>query len=87
MAKSINDPKQLLEDMTSNNYHWASEGGPPKLGGKHEIDVFTMLASKVDALFQKVDQLQSTPLMLVPLVVHSGSQVFVKYVESKAQWE
>ena len=54
MAKPINEAKQLLEDMASNSYHWASEWGHPKRGGQHESDAFTILASKVDALFQKV---------------------------------
>ena len=57
MAKPINEAKQLFEEVASNNYHWASERGLPKRGGRHEVDAFTMLASKVDALFQKVDQL------------------------------
>jgi len=30
MAKPINWAKQLLEDMASNNYHWASEQGNPR---------------------------------------------------------
>jgi len=48
MVKPINEAKQLLKDMTSNNYHWVSERGLPKGGGRHEIDAFTILASKVD---------------------------------------
>jgi len=54
MAKPINEAKQLFEDMTSNNYHWGSERSQPKRRERHEIDVFTMLASKVNALFQQV---------------------------------
>jgi len=46
--------------MTSNNYHWGNDRGRPKKRGRYEIDAFTMLASKVDALFQKVDRLQPT---------------------------
>jgi len=30
--------------MAINNYHWASKKGDPKNGGRHEINVFTMLA-------------------------------------------
>jgi len=51
MAKPINEAKKLFEDMASDNYHWGNERGQPKKGGRHEIDTFTMLASKVDALF------------------------------------
>ena len=60
MAKPISEADQLLEDIASNNYHWVSERGLPKQGGRHEVDAFTMLASKVDALFKKIDQLQPT---------------------------
>jgi len=38
MAKPINEAMQLLNDTTSNNYHWASEWGQSKRRGKHEID-------------------------------------------------
>jgi len=55
MAKPINEAKQLFEEMTSNNYHWRSERGQPKRGGRHKIDAFTMLASKVDVRLKKVD--------------------------------
>ena len=60
MAKSINEAKQLFEDMASNKYHWGNEWGQSKKGGRHEINAFTTLASKVDALFQKADDLQPT---------------------------
>ena len=61
MVKLINEAKQLFKGMASKNYHWGSERGQPKRGGSHEIDAFTMLASKVDALIQKIDRLQPTP--------------------------
>jgi len=48
MAKPINETKQLLEGTTSNSYHWVSERQPPKQRARHEVDAFTMLASKVD---------------------------------------
>ena len=60
MAKPINEAKQIFEDLASNNYHWKNERGQPKKEGRHEIDAFAMLTSKVDALFQKVDRLQPT---------------------------
>jgi len=53
MGKPINEAEQLFEDMASNNYHWWSERGQPKRGGRHEIDAFTMLASKFNALFKR----------------------------------
>jgi len=41
--------------MVSNNYCWANEHENPKKGARHEVDAFTMLVSKVDALLKKVD--------------------------------
>jgi len=70
IAKPINEAQQLFEDMVSNNYNWGSERGQPNRRGRHEIDAFTMLANKVDALFQKVDYLQPTPSQ-------SGAQNYV----------
>jgi len=66
MRKSIEVAKALLEEMTSNNYHWSSELATPKrASGVYGVDVVDMLASKVDALAQRFDRL-GTP---------SGSQV------------
>jgi len=53
MSKPITEAKQLFKDMASNNYHWENERGQPKKGGRHGIDAFTMLASKVDAPFSE----------------------------------
>ena len=55
MGKLINEAKTSLEDITSNNYHWASKRRNPKKGRRHDVDAFTMLICKVDALLQKVD--------------------------------
>jgi len=53
MGKSIEAAKTLLEEMTSNNYHWLSERTTPKKSvGRYEVDAVTLLASRVDALAQ-----------------------------------
>jgi len=51
VGKPINDAKALLKDMASNNCHWHSKHGNPRKGGRDKVDVFTMLASIVNALF------------------------------------
>jgi len=57
MGKSIDLTKALLEEMTSNNYHWSSERAIPKQGSsKYDVDDMTLLASRVDALAQKLDK-------------------------------
>jgi len=50
MGKLVTKARQLLEDMTLNNYHWASEKGYSKKVGRHKINAFTMPANKDDAL-------------------------------------
>jgi len=61
MGKSIEAAMALLEEMASNNYHWASERATPKRGGgRHEVDVVALLASRVDALTQRLDKV-ATP--------------------------
>ena len=51
IGKSIETARALFEEMSSNNYHWSSERVTPKRsGGRYEVDVVTLLASRVDAL-------------------------------------
>jgi len=51
MGKSIEATKALLEEMTFNNYHWASDRATPqRSGGKCAVDAVTLLANRVDAL-------------------------------------
>ena len=58
MGKSIEVAKALLEDMAANNYHWSNErASQRKSGGKYDVDVVDMLASKVDALAQRFNRL------------------------------
>ena len=57
MGNPINEARALLKKMALNNYNWASEYGNPRKRGRHEVNAFTMLTSKVDDIFQKVDRL------------------------------
>jgi len=79
MAKPIDKANQLFEDVASNNYHRGSERGQPKRGGRHEMNVFIMLASKVDVLFLKVDRLQPTPQGSALSGVHCKVNVYEIY--------
>ena len=61
MGKSIEVAKALLEEMASNNYHWSSERATPKRGsGRHEVDAVTLLASRVDALAQRLEKVATS---------------------------
>jgi len=66
MGKWIEAAKVLLEEMASNNYHWASERPTPyRSSGKYAIDVVTLLASRVDALAQRLEKVSTSPLEVV----------------------
>ena len=61
MGKSIEAAKALMEEMASNNYHLLSERAIPKRGsGKHEVDAVTLLASRVDALAQRLEKVTTS---------------------------
>jgi len=61
MGKSIEAAKALLEEMASNNYHWASKSVTPKSGGgKHAVDTVTLLASRVDTLAQRLEKVATS---------------------------
>jgi len=61
MGKSIEVAKVLLEEMASNNYHWASDRATPQRGGgKYAVDVVTLLANRVDALAQRLEKVSSS---------------------------
>ena len=61
MGKSIEATKALLEEMASKNYYWASDRAPQRGGGKYSVDVVTLLASRVDALAQRLEKVSSSP--------------------------
>ena len=61
-GKSIDIAKVLVEEMTSNNYHWYSERVIPKRrSGRYKVKEVTLLASNVDALTQRLDRVGSSP--------------------------
>jgi len=62
MGKSIEAARALLKEMTSNNCHWSSKRATLKRsGGKYDIDALTLLASRVDALAQRLDKVSNYP--------------------------
>ena len=62
MGKSIEAAKALLEEMVSNNYHWAIDGATPhRGGGKYAVDAVSLPASRVDALAQRLEKVSSSP--------------------------
>lgn len=63
MRKLIDTTKAMLEDMASNNYYWSNKRTTSRRGGdKYDVDTITLLASRVDALAQRLDQLGTIPI-------------------------
>jgi len=61
MGKAIDTSKALLEEIASNNYHWSSKRANPRRGsGRHKVDALTILASRVDALAQRLDRVATS---------------------------
>jgi len=58
MNKTEDEAYNLIGEMALNNFEWSTERGQPKwVGGKLEVDAFTLLFAKVDAMAQKLDQI------------------------------
>ena len=69
VGKSIEAMRALVEEMTSNNYHWFDERATPKRAtGVYGFDAVNLLASNVDALAQCFDK-RRTPSSGNPLGV------------------
>jgi len=78
MGKSIEVAKALLEEMNSNNCHWSSEQATPKRScGRYNVDALTVVASRVDALAQRLDRVGTPPIEAV-LQVHQWSLCFLQ---------
>jgi len=62
IGKSIEVAKTLLEEMASNNYHWVTDtAAPQRSSGKYAVNAVTLLASRVDALAQRLDRVGTSP--------------------------
>ena len=57
MSKTEDEAYNLIKEITLNNFHWSTERAQPKrVGGKLEVDAFTLLSTKVDAMTKRLDQ-------------------------------
>jgi len=78
----------LLEEMTSNSYHWSSKRATPKrTSGIYGVDAVDLLTSKVDALMQFFHRLitpSSGGLSGSSLGTMFEVGVFVRFVAFKA---
>jgi len=56
MNKTKDETYNLIKEMTLNNYQWSNEGSHVKrVRGKLELDVISMLSTKVDAMSQRLE--------------------------------
>jgi len=65
MNKIEDEPYNLIEEMTLNNYQWSNERSQPKrVRGKLELDGISMLSLKVDAMSQRSERLHVNSISL-----------------------
>lgn len=58
MSKTEDEAYNLIEEMALNNFQWTTERAQPRrVGGKLEVNAFTLLFAKVDAMTKRLDQL------------------------------
>jgi len=58
MSKTEDEAYNLIEEMALNSFQWSIERGQPKrIGGKLEVNALTLLSTKVDAMTQRLDQM------------------------------
>ena len=70
MSKSPEAACALLEEMTSNSYHWASERTLPKKSARmYEIDKVDMLNAKMDSLVRMFGKVGSANVVSNPILI------------------
>ena len=58
MNKIEDEAYNLIKEMALNNFQWSTERAQPRRGGgKLEVDAFTLLSAKVDAMTKRLDQM------------------------------
>jgi len=58
MGKTEDEAYNLIEEIALNNFQWSTERAQPRwVGGKLEVDAFTLLSAKVDVMTKRLDQL------------------------------
>ena len=58
MSKAKDEAYNLIEEMRLNNFQWSTERAQPRrVRDKLEVDAFTLLSAKLDAMTKRLDQL------------------------------
>jgi len=58
MRKTEDEAYNLIAEMALNSFQWFTvRAQPRRIGGKLEVDDFTLLSAKVDAMTKRLDQL------------------------------
>ena len=60
MRKTEDKAYNLIEEMTLNNFQWSTgRAQPRRVEGKLEVNAFTLLFAKVDAMTKRLDQMNN----------------------------
>ena len=58
MSKTKDEAYNLIEEMALNNFQWSTKWAQPRwIGGKLDVDAFTLISAKVDAMTKRLDQM------------------------------
>ncbi|XP_042472269.1 uncharacterized protein LOC122054921 [Zingiber officinale] len=75
MNKSLDEAKEIIENMAQNHHQWASErssgsftGNPIKALGKFNVDAVTLMFAKLDALTKKFDAMGGSTANVIACV-------------------
>jgi len=81
MNKMEDEAYNLIKEMTFNKYQWSNEEGQPnRVRGKLEFFSLTLLFTKVDAMTQRLDRLNTNA------VSSSVFPLYVKFVVPLTIW-
>jgi len=57
-SKIEDEAYNLIKEMVFNNFQWTSKRAQPRqVGGKFEVDAFSLLSAKINAMTKRLDQL------------------------------
>jgi len=74
MNETEHEAYNLIQEVVLNSFQWSTEQGQPKyVRGKLEVDAFSLLSAKVDAMTQRLEHMNVN-------VVNSSAFPHVKIV-------
>ena len=64
MSKTLEDALDLFEEIANTQSLWSNERTITKIAGAREVDNFTMLNAKLNALTKRIDKVNVNAVLL-----------------------